>query len=308
MIPLTPTIRTPPSRADPRNKRSTIRRKPNGLVLYRGPSLLNGQPVVCIATGLVNKSKNRTTGPFVQTYLLPDSGESPLVALSSGDDAAVCGDCPHRPVVLPDGRRTLGSCYDNVGHGPLAVWQAYRRGAYPPFRLRQHLDCFRGRLIRLGSYGDPAAVPLTVWATVCEVSAGWTGYTHQFRTCDPGYARYCMASCETVADRHLALRLGYRTFRVRLPEQPLDAGEFVCPASEEGGGAADLCGVPGLCGGRGRPGRQPVRRRPRVPLRPLQGAALPRLPRQAPARAQAANLPAVEAHLPACCPTLRCHA
>src|SRR5262245_49448800 len=209
--------------------------KPLGLVLYRGPSLLNGQPIVCIATGLARKSKNRATGPVVQTYILPDGKESPLAALASGGDAAVCGDCPHRPVVRPDGRRTLGSCYVNVGQAPMGVWQAYWRRAYSPFRPRKHLRLFRGRLIRLGSYGDPAAVPLPVWEAVCEVSAGWTGYTHQFRTCDKGYARYCMASCETVADRRLALRLGYRTFRVRLPEQPLDEGEFVCPASDEGG-------------------------------------------------------------------------
>src|SRR5262249_1361066 len=62
----------------------------------------------------------------------------------------------------------------------------------------------------------------------------WPCRRLQFRTCDPGYARYCMASCETVADRRLATHLGYRTFRVRLPEQPLDEGGFVCPASEAG--------------------------------------------------------------------------
>src|SRR5258708_3412884 len=80
------------------------RRKPNGLVLYRGPSLLNGQGIVCIATGLARKSKNATTGPVVQTYILPDGKASPLMALDSGANAAVCGDCPHRPIVLPDSR------------------------------------------------------------------------------------------------------------------------------------------------------------------------------------------------------------
>jgi hypothetical protein len=242
----TPTARSPTSNTGLGNSPG----KPLGLVLHRGPSLLNGQPVVCIATGLARKSKNRTTGPVVQTYILPDGQESPLAALASGGDAAVCGDCPHRPVVRPDGRRTLGSCYVNVGQGPLAVREAYRRGAYLPFRPRRHLRCFRGRLIRLGSYGDPAAVPLAVWEAVCEVSAGWTGYTHQFRTCDRRFARYCMASCETVADRRLALQLGYRTFRVRLPEQPLDEGECVCPASEEGGGRL-TCAECRACSGAG---------------------------------------------------------
>src|SRR5262245_14208228 len=253
MTPARPIVYSPPSRADPKGRRSTTQRKPNGLVLYRGPSLLNGQAIACIATGLARKSKNATTGPVVQTFILPAGPASPLAALASGADAAVCGNCPHRPVVLPDGRRTLGSCYVNVGHAPLAVWRAYRRGAYPHFRPRNHLRLFRGRQLRLGSYGDPAAVPLSVWELVCEVSAGWTGYTHRFRTCDPGYARYCMASCETVADRRLAIHLGYRTFRVRLPEQPLDEGECVCPASEEGGGrltCAECRACSGSDGGR----------------------------------------------------------
>ena len=250
MIRAKSSIRTTPSRADPKGKRRTAPREPNGLVLYGGPSLLNGQAIVCIATGLARQSKNPTTGPVVQTYILPDGKVSPLAALYTGADVAVCGDCPHRPMVLPGRRRTLGSCYVNVGHAPLAIWQAYRRGAYPPFRPRKHLPLFRGRHLRLGSYGDPAAVPLSVWELVCAVSAGWTGYTHQFRTCNPGYARYCMASCETVADRRLALRLGYRTFRVRLPEQPLDEGEFVCPASEEGGQRL-TCAACRACAGKG---------------------------------------------------------
>src|SRR5262249_7604501 len=63
----------------------------------------------------------------------------------------------------------------------------------------------------------------------------WTGYTHQWRTCNPAYAKFCMASCETVADRRLALRLGYRNFCVRLPEKGIDRGGFVCPPSAESG-------------------------------------------------------------------------
>jgi hypothetical protein len=243
---------------------------PNGVVLYRGPSLINGQPVVCIATGLVRKSRNRTTGPFVQTWILPDGDDSPLAALRSGGDAAVCGDCPHRPLILPNGRRVLGSCYLNVGQAPLAIWQADRRGNYPRFGPRQHLDLFRGRWIRLGSYGDPAAVPLAVWDQVCAVVAGWTGSTHQFRTCDRGYTRYCMASCETIADRRFALRLGYRTFRVRLPEQPLDAGEFVCPASDEGGNRLTCAECRACSGAKGTDNASPciiVHESPTVPYK-----------------------------------------
>jgi hypothetical protein len=209
---------------------------PNGIILYRGPSLLGGQPIVCIAVGLARDSKNGKTGAgVIQTFVLADNGESPLEALKSGADASICGNCPHRPQPGPDGTRKAGSCYVNVGQAPLAVYRAYRAERYPEFDPAEHLPLFAGRFVRLGAYGDPAAVPLDVWDAICGVARGWTGYTHQFRVCDRGYARYCMASCETVEDRRLALSLGYRTFRVRLPEQPLDEGEFVCPASAEGG-------------------------------------------------------------------------
>lgn len=204
--------------------------RPNGVVLFRGPSLLNGRPVACVAVGLARASGNAKTGAFVQTYILADGGESPVEALRSGGDEAVCGECPHRP---QNGR--AGSCYVNAGQAPLAVYRALQRGAYPAFDLAAHLALFAGRLVRLGSYGDPAAVPLDVWEEVCGAAAGWAGYSHNWRTCAPGYARYCMASCETAGDRELALALGYRTFRVRLPEEPLEVGEFACPASEEAG-------------------------------------------------------------------------
>jgi len=210
------------------------RKAANGVVLYSGPSVLDGKPVVCVAVGLAHKSKNAKTGDLIQTYVLPGD-ESPVDALRSGADEAVCGQCPHRPQVQQDGTRKLGSCYVSVWQAPQTVWRAFRSGRYPAFDPIQHLPLFQGRAVRLGAYGDPAAVPLAVWDGVTSVAANWTGYTHQWRTCDRRYARVCMASCETVEDRRAAKALGYRTFRVRLPEEALDEGEFVCPASEEAG-------------------------------------------------------------------------
>jgi hypothetical protein len=182
-------------------------------------------------------------------------GVSPMDALFSGADASVCGTCPLRPQVMPDGSRKLGPCYVNVGRGPRAIWNAFRAGTYPEFDPSEHLELFRGRLVRLGAYGDPAAVPISVWETICRVSKHWTGYTHAWRTCDPGYARLCMASVETVEARREALSLGYRTFRVRLPEQEIELGEFSCPASEEAG-KRRTCAECKACSGASRPGSE----------------------------------------------------
>jgi hypothetical protein len=200
--------------------------RPNGVILYRGPSLLDSKPIVAVAVGLVRKSKNAKTGPgTVSTYILADDGENPVEAVKSGRDASICGYCPHRG----------GTCYVNVTQAPVAIYRPAQAGKYPRFSLRRHAKLFRGRYVRLGSYGDPAAVPLSVWEKVCGLAGHWTGYTHQWRTCPAGYARFCMASVETPAERQQAIAMGYRTFRVRLANEPVENGEFVCPASKEAG-------------------------------------------------------------------------
>jgi hypothetical protein len=201
--------------------------RPQGVVLYRGTSLLNEDRIIAVATNLVTASRNPKTGWMLQTYILADAID-PIRAAHTGADEAICGDCPHRGT---DGK--LGSCYVNLIQGPLAVWKAAKSGTYPRFNAAQHLRLFKNRLVRLGTYGDPAAVPLRVWETVLGVSAGWTGYTHQWRDCDPGFARFCMASVETAAQAQQAKQLGYRTYRVRLDGDPLMPGEFQCPASAE---------------------------------------------------------------------------
>jgi hypothetical protein len=217
------------SRVRQDKKRTTVRdkqpAKPQGVVLYRGPSLIDGSPIVCVATGLARPSKNPKTGRLIQTYILADNGDTPIDAWKSGTDRAICGDCPHRGT----------TCYVDVSKGPTAVHKALNAGAYPEYDAKLHGRHFNGRVVRLGSYGDPAAVPLAVWGNVLSHAESWRGYTHQWETCDAGFSRHCMASVETPAQRERALAKGFRTFRVRLPEQPLEEGEFICPASEEAG-------------------------------------------------------------------------
>src|SRR5919205_567706 len=110
-------------RVERKATRSTVRGKPQGVILYRGPSLLDGSPIVCVAVGLARKSKNPKTGNAVQTYILADNGEDPVKAWQNGGDRAICGDCPHRG----------STCYVNIVQAPLAIYRAYRRGTYPRF-------------------------------------------------------------------------------------------------------------------------------------------------------------------------------
>lgn len=214
--------------------------KPTGYVLYRGPSLINGAPIVAVA--ITSKSSNSKTGNMVQTYILADSGENPVQAVKSGADRAVCGDCIHR-------QGANGDCYVNLGQGALAVWKALQRGAYPADAAAA-ARASAGRMVRLGTYGDPAAVPVAVWQALLAQAAGNTGYTHQWR--NESVARellaLCMASADTPQDRADALAMGYRTFRVRNDSQAMLEGEFACPASEEQG-KRKTCAQCGACNG-----------------------------------------------------------
>jgi hypothetical protein len=216
---------------------------PNGVVVYRGRSVINGKMIVAVVTGLRAASENRKTGGLVQVWILPLK-EKPSKAVFSGADESVCGDCVHRYV------GGAGSCYVNPVHGPGGVWNGVERGIYPVVAPSEAAKMVAGKMVRLGAYGDPAAVPIKVWDELLVEAGGWTGYTHQWRKkFAQGLKRYCMASCELPGHRLYAKRLGWRTFRVRSEaSEPLMEGEFACPASEEEGKRL-TCDECGACGG-----------------------------------------------------------
>jgi hypothetical protein len=220
-----------------------IEKQPQGVIIYRGTSMLNQKPIVVVATGLARNSKNGKTGEMVQVFILADNVK-PQTAVFNGQDDAVCGDCPHRYI---DG---AGTCYVNPVHGPAGVMRAVVNGSYPTMTPTEAAPLLAGRVVRLGAYGDPAAVPLCVWDELLTDAAGWTGYTHQWRKAiAAGLNRYCMASVETPRQQAHAIRKGWRTFRIREDENDtLLKGEIQCPASAEAGKRL-TCEDCGACAG-----------------------------------------------------------
>jgi hypothetical protein len=219
----------------------------NGAVIWRGPSMLDGAPIVVIATGLEKASNNeKTGGGLIQTWILRED-VSPTDAVNSGADASICGACPHRGTIV-DGKNVGRSCYVTVFQAPLNVWKTYKRGGYPVVAWQDVAALFDGRGVRLGAYGDPAAVPVDFWAVALDRAAYWTGYTHQWRAASPAFARLVMASCDSAEDRFAAKVAGYRTFRVTGKGEERGAREVICPASEEAG-FKTTCDVCRACGG-----------------------------------------------------------
>jgi hypothetical protein len=150
----------------------------NGFIAYRGPSTITGEPIVGIVT---YESRNAKTGNIAQLYILPED-ISPHDEVYAPGESRICGYCPMRGVCGKD-----RGCYVSLFRGPRAIWNAYRRGTYDD---RPHRD-YAG--IRLGAYGDPAAIP---YPLVAKLITGrrWTGYTHQWRYCDQRFKQICMAS------------------------------------------------------------------------------------------------------------------
>jgi hypothetical protein len=225
--------------------------------------MLDGQPIVGIA---VLKSKNSKTGDMVQTYILR-ADQSPLEALASGADASVCGTCQHRPRRERKrdkrGRFTaaysiIRTCYVDVAKSVSAVFRAFRAGSYDVLEPVDGAARLAGRMVRLGAYGDPAAIPVYVWIALLADAAGHTGYTHQWRApIAADFAPIVMASADSPTDREQARATGWRTFTVRMADQPLATREIVCPASPEGGDRLQ-CIDCGACDGADRPGKVSV--------------------------------------------------
>lgn len=180
------------------------------MIAYEGNSLINGDPIALILT---NKSQNAKTGAMIQSWIIPQHG----TLLDKDADISVCGDCPMRE----------GACYVTKFFAPRNVQKTYQASKY------EQLDTskLRNEVLRIGSWGDPAALPHDVWANLLrrtQLSDRFTGYTHQWRTCDPAFTSLCMASVETLEDAELAHSMGYKTFRVKSPDEPKQPNETVC--------------------------------------------------------------------------------
>lgn len=230
---------------DPAEHRKAIRaiRKAKGqrygissAVVWEGTSPADGSPLVAVVTNLDLPSENRKTGDMAQLYILR-SDMRPIEAVTTGQDAATCGNCPLRP------SQTDGvACYVNTG------WLGRLWASIPnlPRRTPAEVgDYLRnvGLELREGSYGDPAMVPFEVREALNPKRG--TSYTHQWAEdwADARGARFSMASVQTVEEKQAANAAGYRTYRVTSGD--LEADEILCPEITSNAN----CKACGLCAG-----------------------------------------------------------
>lgn len=202
--------------------------------------MLDGAPIVAIVTGIQRPSANVKTGKMVQLWIMRRD-LPPVEALRAGADVSVCGGCPLRG----DGTGKGRACYVQLERAPLTVWRAYKRGVYPKVSASDARQVLAGRAVRLGAYGDPAALPLALVRELVADARMWTGYSHQWRDCDPAWAGLVMASVESLTGMEQAHAMGYRTFRVAGADEPMaGTGEVECAATRERNPLqCDSCGM-----------------------------------------------------------------
>lgn len=212
---------------------------PLGAVIYRGPSLFDGAPIVAILTGIARPSSNTKTGPMAQLWILLES-DNPFSAVTTGRDSSICGTCNFR---------NMGGCYVNVAKAPSNIWKAYTGGAYPMIAGAEAIAALgAGRRVRLGAYGDPAAMPAGILRAVISKARKHTGYTHAWRV-SQDLSAFLMASVDSETERIEAKSAGWRTFRVapKTTTAPNTDGEIICPNVTRGVNCYDC----GLCNGAG---------------------------------------------------------
>jgi hypothetical protein len=217
----------------------------SSLVAWRGPSLFTGDEIQMSVTGLAADSKNDKTGAMVQTIIASPHHRS-VAAYGTDLERAYCGDCIMRGARV-NGKLKNRACY--------VRWAAFlndqHKSKYPLVSLVEARAALRGKDVRLGAFGDPAAMPFDV---VNELIAGarmWTGYTHAWRDCDQRWRFMVMASVETLDGYLEANRRGWRTFRTKLPSMPVYPSEIRCPAETHG----ITCQKCGLCSGKSKPAK-----------------------------------------------------
>lgn len=220
-----------------------------GFIAYEGPSEIDGSPIVVIVNKIDDGSKNGKTGAIVQTFIIR-SDIGPVEALNTGADESICGDCAHRPYLIKTGQSDEPPCYVQVAKSVLSVYNAYKRGRYVKADAATIARALAGKIVRIGTYGDPFAAPVRMWSEITRYADGRRGYTHQWDRPDfdvAAWAPLVMASADSIDQAAKANLLGMRVFRVSVGVD-VQAGEAMCPASAEAG-KRSTCAKCSLCSG-----------------------------------------------------------
>lgn len=187
-------------------------------ILYHGPAAKPYRGTISVV--LFRSSSNPKTGDCLAIAILPGEGVDAVRDRSLGLDRPACGTCPLRSI-MSGGK---GGCYVSsvalMGYAG-AARSAWDRPVGIPADLSNTWPSRGGSPLplRLGAYGDPAAIPPDVVGELIgagDAAGAWTwGYTHGWRHSGAQHLRdVCMASVESEAGHRQAVTLGWRVYRI----------------------------------------------------------------------------------------------
>lgn len=214
----------------------------NTRLVWEGNSPFNGEPIILLMSGML-ASKNGKTGNMLQTYILLRDVR-PAEAIKTGEDYSICANCPCRPITAkldPD----QAVCYVNTGNDGIdGMWDSYHAGKVLQMSNIDYL-LIVNRELRMGSYGEPTAVPFDVWRKLLDATGqakNHTGYTSKWR--EPiaqEFKGYCQASCSSETEHLEAKNMGWYTY-THLPEgHPPIKNTVKCPYTKTNGVKCRTC-------------------------------------------------------------------
>lgn len=175
--------------------------------MARAPSRFTRRPVLAWLGNVSRAPRNRKIGNMAQLWIEPEA--EPLT-----DRTSACGSCPLQG----------HACYVDKRQAVMVHRAARGCVVERPPELHKPL--------RLGADGDPVALSLPFVRELVRKAPGHTGYTHSWRRAPAGFRELVMASVDSPAQRREANAKGWRTFRIMLPEEDIEPGEILCPASK----------------------------------------------------------------------------
>ena len=183
-------------------------------------------------------SSNRKTGDMVQLGVMCLS-KSPTQIIKDREQEKNCGNCALK----------YRTCYVN----PVSLNHVYKKSV--------NLDVERipklHKPIRLGSWGDPGLLPISLLHGLVYSAPGHTGYTHLWQEIDTKYSQFLMASIDHLSalksgetleqHKQRAQSMGYRTFTILRPGEQTE--DIICPNTTHN----KLCRECKLCDGNAYP-------------------------------------------------------
>tara|TARA_Y100001973_G_scaffold105391_1_gene178362 strand:- start:608 stop:1402 length:795 start_codon:yes stop_codon:yes gene_type:complete len=189
-----------------------------------------------------NAKPNKKTGPMVQIRHQV-RGILPHLAVETGQDSAVCGNCPLRPFLAKAKQKETGKkepkCYVQTAQGERQVYLQNRAGNYPhldelpPSQQREIQQIMAHFGVRFGAYGEPVS-DMESLERVSKMTDKWTGYTHQWQANNDKLASdLLMASLDGPDTHEEAKEAGFRTYRHTDDLTAID-GEIQCLENTRG--------------------------------------------------------------------------